>query len=72
VICGYSKSVSALAFHHLDPAHKDFGHSDKGLTRSWEAIRRELDKCQLLCLNCHAEVHARQHAPTNVGGENIG
>jgi hypothetical protein len=61
-VCGYSKNVAALAFHHLDPSHKEFSHSDKGITRSWEATRRELDKCQLLCLNCHAELHSRQRS----------
>ena len=55
--CGYKKSVSALQFHHLDPEEKDFGISGKGTTRSWEKIKVELDKCVLLCANCHAEVH---------------
>lgn len=57
VICGYNKSGRALSFHHLDPKKKDFGLSYKGLTRSWEKIRKELDKCILLCANCHMEVH---------------
>ncbi len=61
-VCGYSKDISALAFHHLEPEHKDFSFSDKGLTRSWDAIIRELEKCQLVCLNCHAEIHARQRS----------
>jgi len=57
MICGYKKSHRALSFHHRDPALKDFGLSSKGLTRSWEKIVKELDKCVLLCANCHAEVH---------------
>lgn len=56
-ICGYKKSPRALTFHHLDPKEKDFGLSVKGLTRSWEKMRKEIDKCILLCANCHAEVH---------------
>lgn len=56
-ICGYKKSIYALIFHHRDPREKDFGLSDRGLTRSWERIQRELEKCILLCANCHAEVH---------------
>ncbi len=56
-ICGYSRSTRALNFHHRDPKKKDFGLSAKGLTRSWEKIKAELDKCVLLCANCHAEVH---------------
>ena len=56
-ICSYKRSKRALVFHHLDPTKKDFGLSMRGLTRSWEKMRAELDKCVLLCANCHAEVH---------------
>lgn len=56
--CGYNKCPQALQFHHLDPTKKDFGISTTGVTRSWEKIKVELDKCVLLCANCHAEVHA--------------
>lgn len=57
--CGYSKSVSALEFHHIDPNEKDFGISTKGSTRSFEKIKLELDKCIMLCANCHREEHDR-------------
>lgn len=56
-ICGYRKSQRALSFHHLNPKKKDFGLSANGLTRSWERIKKELDKCILICANCHMEVH---------------
>lgn len=56
-VCGYAKSTRALSFHHRNPAKKDFGLSSKGITRSWEKTKRELDKCILLCMNCHMEVH---------------
>lgn len=55
--CGYNKSLSALEFHHKNPKEKDFGISKKGITRSWEKTKIELDKCLLLCSNCHREVH---------------
>ncbi len=56
-ICGYNKCDRALSFHHIDPKTKEFGLSDKGLTRSWEKTRKEIDKCILLCANCHMEFH---------------
>jgi len=56
-ICGYNKCIEALQFHHLDPNVKDFGLSSHGLTRSWKKIKDELDKCVLVCSNCHAELH---------------
>jgi 5-methylcytosine-specific restriction endonuclease McrA len=57
--CGYCKSHRALEFHHLNPAEKDFGIGDKGHTRSFEKIKVELDKCIMLCANCHREEHER-------------
>ncbi len=56
-ICGYNKSLQALDFHHLDSSKKDFGISARGYTRSWEIVKQELDKCILLCANCHREIH---------------
>ena len=57
IICGYNKCPRALSFHHIDPKKKDFTLSDRGLTRSWAKILEEIDKCVLLCANCHMEVH---------------
>lgn len=57
-VCGYSKYIGALEFHHVDPASKEFGLGLDGLTRSWERIKNEVDKCVLLCSNCHRELHA--------------
>ncbi len=53
--CGYDKSVNALQFHHLDPEQKDFSISGKSW--SFEKLKAEVNKCALLCANCHAEVH---------------
>jgi len=47
-----------MDFHHIDPTQKDFAISAKGTTRAWEKIRVELDKCAMLCSNCHREHHA--------------
>ena len=56
-ICGYDKCVQALDFHHLNNGEKDFGISDKGYTRSWKKVKEEIDKCVLVCANCHRELH---------------
>jgi hypothetical protein len=56
-ICGYDRCLAALTFHHRDPIQKDFGISDIMNILSWQRIKRELDKCHLLCSNCHYEVH---------------
>ena len=56
-VCGYSRCIRGLKFHHLDPSQKDFGISSKGEGRSWERVKAELDKCILVCGNCHDEIH---------------
>jgi len=55
--CGYNKCPAAMTFHHIDPSQKDFGISSNGVSRSFEKCKPELDKCILLCVRCHAEVH---------------
>lgn len=62
-LCSYDRCLKALQFHHLNSAKKDFGISRNGHTRSWARIKAELDKCALLCSNCHAEVHAGLASP---------
>jgi predicted transcriptional regulator len=57
VKCGYNKCKRALEFHHLNPLEKEFGISSKGYRKSWNIIKKELDKCILVCSNCHAEIH---------------
>lgn len=56
VCCGYNACQKALQFHHIDPSQKDFNISR--LERSWESIKPEIDKCALVCSNCHFEIHA--------------
>jgi hypothetical protein len=55
-ICGYSRCISALHFHHVDPTAKEFHLGHQGATRSLARSRTEARKCVLLCANCHAEV----------------
>lgn len=57
-ICGYKKYVGALQFHHKDPSQKDFTLSTRIFGKSMKVLKQEVDKCILLCANCHAEVHA--------------
>ncbi|MEK6895196.1 MAG: hypothetical protein AABX48_01620 [Nanoarchaeota archaeon] len=58
--CGYSKYPEVLEFHHKDPSTKEFNLGVGGLTRSWERTRKEIEKCELLCANCHREYHVEQ------------
>jgi predicted HNH restriction endonuclease len=56
-MCGYDKYDEALEFHHLDPSEKETGSEIRNL--SWARLRLELDKCILVCANCHREIHAK-------------
>lgn len=54
---------SALQFHHRDPSAKSFAVTTKELSSPkkmpWDTvIVPELDKCDLLCSNCHFKHHA--------------
>ena len=58
--CGYNKYPEVLEFHHKNPAKKEFGIGQRGLTRSWKRIKAEVEKCNLLCANCHREIHVEE------------
>lgn len=60
--CGYDKCAAALHPHHLDPAQKRFSIGG-AKCRKWSEVQKELDKCTLLCANCHAEEHQRTRLP---------
>jgi 5-methylcytosine-specific restriction endonuclease McrA len=57
-VCGYNKSIEALCFHHINPDEKSFGIGSKGSSIAWKKLKNEIDKCILLCQNCHCEIHA--------------
>ena len=56
--CGFDKYLGALEFHHVDPTTKngDIVRFSKGLQEP--TVKAELDKCVLLCANCHRMAHA--------------
>jgi len=55
-----------LAFHHMDPGVKEdrvsnmFGHR-------YSLIQEEIKKCELLCHNCHVELHFNENTTNNKG-----
>lgn len=55
--CGYNRCFAALDLHHLDPALKEFNFKTKLMLKPTEERVKELDKCILLCSNCHRELH---------------
>lgn len=63
-ICGYSKEqnkehfcAKALQFHHAQ-GNKKFEVGNAGTKGfNWEGVKKEIDKCVVVCSNCHASLH---------------
>jgi len=56
VDCEHEYLPVVFDFDHIDPYLKSFKISGKAIYR-WHEIRKELDKCQLRCANCHRLRH---------------
>ena len=56
-VCGYNKCPEALDLHHVR-GEKKFAIWHKGYARSWERVKKELEKCILVCANCHRAIEA--------------
>lgn len=58
IVCGYNKHNGSLDFHHLDKSTKSFGIAERGLLKSWNKTVEEVEKCVLVCKNCHHEIES--------------
>lgn len=57
-ICGYNININALSFHHVNPEDKKFNLSINSMNYKASKIIQEINKCILLCANCHREIHS--------------
>lgn len=55
--CGYNKYICSLDVHHVDPSTKDPSFTS-WRNWSWKRAEIELQKCILLCRNCHQATHS--------------
>jgi len=55
--CGWSGNQAALQFHHKVSKEKDFTIGNVA-NKSWDVIKLEISKCELLCANCHIIHHS--------------
>lgn len=59
-ICGHKAFASSLLFHHLDPSEKEDKIANMrgtGTISKLDDIIKEIDKCVVLCFNCHIALH---------------
>ncbi len=56
-ICGYNRTRRNLCFHHVNPATKLFCLTTREMMLKWTRVCCELQKCILVCANCHGEIH---------------
>ncbi len=57
VLCG-EDTPEVLDFHHLDPTQKDFTIGT-ATNYSWSKLKSEIEKCVVVCKNCHTKIHAK-------------
>jgi len=58
--CGYNKGIpAAYSFHHRDKKEKELQIA-KSYDKSLKRLKKEVDKCDLLCCRCHMELHDKE------------
>lgn len=64
VECEYDENISCLDFHHINPNDKVHNLGANIITtKKWVEIERELNKCIILCANCHRKKHSNYNNP---------
>ena len=58
--CGWHGNQAALQFHHKESKGKEFTIGNVA-NKSWDSIKLEMQKCVLLCANCHAIEHSSKN-----------
>lgn len=56
--CGENHPAT-LDFHHIDDSTKDFSLS-RNQGKSLKELQTEIEKCKILCSNCHRKLHWSQ------------
>lgn len=58
--CGWKEAAVALDFHHKEPSGKDF-HISQKVQCKMEKLMAEIEKCIVLCANCHRITHEEEY-----------
>lgn len=68
--CG-ERHPACLHFHHIDPSEKEF-RVNRAVAEKIPVPRilKEIEKCEVLCANCHAKVHWDEQKPVEIDKPN--
>lgn len=69
--CSQTFHYSQYEFHHVEPEHKDFTIGNRKLT-SIGTLVKELEKCILVCCNCHTTIHKEMKEQTGYANKIAG
>lgn len=56
--CSYCEFIAALDFHHVNRSEKQYNPTYVIISNNHDLAMAELDKCVLLCANCHRAYEA--------------
>ena len=71
ISCG-ERDTAKLEFHHKDPTKKLFGLGTiTVMNKSYEHIKQEIDKCDILCHECHSKLHRLNPHLTQKGNDSL-
>lgn len=56
------KNAAMFQFHHRNPEEKAFALGQNTINdKTWKDVLIELEKCNLLCANCHSLLHSEEY-----------
>ncbi len=58
--CGYNENAMALDFHHINPTEKEDTIARLTSGSSLSRALQEIEKCVVLCANCHRVFHCME------------
>ena len=66
--CGYNEYACAMDFDHINPEDKSFNIGSYLQQYKWERLKEEIDKCRVMCANCH-RIHSYETHYTRMGSD---